>query len=84
MPPLKLPHKMNIQQINVEYDEIIMRCQLCHCVEESNGTMISMCKCNHTYHISCLIKYCVKNEIKCPECDQKFYDSRLAIALAFT
>ena len=69
--------------MTVHYKNDIMRCQLCHCVEESNGSMISLNNCLHTYHISCLIDYAYVNKNLCPECNEPYNDIRFNIALAF-
>jgi hypothetical protein len=71
------------QSLDVIYDKDITRCLLCHCVEESCGAMAEMSECKHTYHISCLIDYACVNAMKCPECNNKFYDLRLSLAVAY-
>lgn len=71
------------QLLNVIYDKDITRCQLCHCVQESNGSMLSMQTCKHTFHICCLIDYACVNYMQCPVCDMMFDDLRLSLAVAY-
>jgi hypothetical protein len=73
----------DVQGLNVVYEKDIMRCQLCHCVEESNGRMAQMQTCKHVYHIKCLIDYASVNAMKCPECNDDFRDCRLSLAVAY-
>jgi hypothetical protein len=85
----------DVQGLNVVYEKDIMRCQLCHCVEESNGSkngsnaniknqrMAQMQTCNHVYHIKCLIDYASVNAMKCLECNDDFRDCRLSLAVAY-
>ncbi len=72
------------QSLNVIYEKDIIRCQLCHCVGESNGSLAEMSECKHTYHISCLIDYACVNAMNCPECNKGFYDVRLSLAVAYS
>jgi hypothetical protein len=71
-----------MQELNVIYDNDITRCHICHCVHESNGCMISMSACKHTFHISCLIDYVNIDTMFCPECNEVFTDIRLSLAVA--
>ena len=69
--------------MNVIYEADYNRCQICHCVDESNGKFVCLSHCKHTYHITCLIDYSSNNSMKCPECNPKFYDVRLSLAVAY-
>lgn len=71
------------QGITMIYRKDIKRCHLCHCVTESNGEMGYLSKCNHTYHIACLIDYACDNNMVCPECNEEFKDARLSLAVAY-
>jgi hypothetical protein len=71
------------QGMNVIYEADYNRCQICHCVDESNGKFVCLSDCNHTYHIGCLIDYSCNNDMKCPKCNTKFYDIRLSLAVAY-
>jgi hypothetical protein len=71
------------QGMNVIYEHEFTRCQLCHCVSESDGKFICMHECKHTFHIACLIDYASNNDMKCPACECKFHDYRLSLAVAY-
>jgi hypothetical protein len=73
----------NCQGLEVIYTNDIVRCQLCHCVSESDGKIARMDQCNHTYHIRCLIDHAYINHMICPECDKEFSDIRLSLAVAY-
>lgn len=72
-----------MQGLNIVYEKDILRCELCHCVEESSGRMAQMQTCNHVYHIKCLIDYASVNAMCCPECNANFKDCRLSLAVAY-
>ena len=75
---------LSCQGLDVIYTNDIIRCQLCHCIAESNGNMTMMQHCKHSYHIKCLIEYCSNNSMICPECSMKFDDIRISLAVAYS
>lgn len=71
-----------LQGLTVIYGDDILRCQTCHCVEESNGNLICLNQCKHTHHVRCLVEHARVNGMVCPDCDAKYEDVRMTIAVA--
>ncbi len=81
----RLSNKMSKEfGTTIDYTDNILRCGICGCVEESDGAICKINNCSHTFHINCISHYCANNKkMLCPECDIKFYDRRLHLAISF-
>lgn len=73
----------NIQELDVIYSDEQITCEICLEKKESNGNIAKLSKCNHCFHIKCLINYCCKNTSKCPTCNMVINDNRISFAVAF-
>lgn len=76
--------KQSIQGLTVNYTNDILQCGICQYIEESDGNIAVTNNCKHTFHICCLInKLPDSDNIYCPICNEKIYDIRLSLALAY-
>lgn len=73
----------SVQSVTVVYTDDVLQCGICSESHQSNGKMIILDNCNHTFDLSCLIQYASYNKIKCPICGIAINDIRLSIAVAF-
>lgn len=74
---------MSDQTLTVIYNDEISQCEYCNKQEASNGSIVSLDECKHTFHICCLIHHSSEHGIKCPICNTKINDMRLSIAVSF-
>jgi hypothetical protein len=72
-----------IQGITVEYEKRQLQCLACRQKDISQGQMVYLDHCKHTFHICCLIDYGCLHGIQCPECKEKVEDIRLSLAVAY-
>lgn len=49
------------QSVEIIYSKDFTNCQICSCVDESNGDFVKLTNCNHTFHKNCLMNYSIRN-----------------------